>query len=362
MKAAFFKLKADLTACQSLENRLRGKQKVKKNLVVEKKERSAASTFADCVEASKKARKRFRDEAERIPESPYELSQLTRHTDEMCLEPYKNFMNFVPRLVNVVTLAEALPVPGSGLKLPLNLSLIAARCSGAFYAPRRFSAVQLAYSSPRCRVLVFHTGRLVGTGCTGGVAARLAIARAQRQLAVEAGVHLHIRSFSIINQVGAVALNATLNCDAFATAHSSTSHFDRHSFVGLAWRPPNENICCEIYSTGRANLPGSTAERQLIESFSRMMPELLRFSSSNHLLRLIPEELQKHHRATSKTQKAVVINENNAPVAKKVNLWDGWTTNEGFSLANLDDLENDNNDDGDAGPSNDQAALMSELF
>ena len=37
MKAAFFKLKADLAACQSLENRLRGKQKAKKNLVVEKK-------------------------------------------------------------------------------------------------------------------------------------------------------------------------------------------------------------------------------------------------------------------------------------------------------------------------------------
>ena len=45
-------------------------------------------------------------------------------------------------------------------------------------------------------------------------------------------------------QVGAVSLKATLNCDGFASAHSSTSHFDRSSFVGLAWRPPNEEICC----------------------------------------------------------------------------------------------------------------------
>lgn len=38
----------------------------------------------------------------------------------------------------------------------------------------------------------------------------------------------------VINEVGAVSLRATLNCDAFATEHSSTSHFDKSSFVGLA--------------------------------------------------------------------------------------------------------------------------------
>ena len=84
------------------------------------------------------------------------------------------------------------------------------------------------------------------------MAARLAILRAQRQLSEQAGVHLQIRSFQIINQVGASSLRATLNCDAFATAHSGHCHFDRDSFVGLAWRPPKEDICCEIYSTGRA--------------------------------------------------------------------------------------------------------------
>jgi len=55
-------------------------------------------------------------------------------------------------------------MPGSGITLPLDLANIAARCKGSFYAPRRFAAVQLAYSNPRCRVLIFHTGRLVGTG------------------------------------------------------------------------------------------------------------------------------------------------------------------------------------------------------
>ena len=80
----------------------------------------------------------------------------------------------------------------------------------------------------------------------------------------------------VINQVGAFNLKATLNCEACATEHSSTAHFDVKSFVGLAWRPAGEPICCgklyhmlkintaplltqrlrvscaEIYGTGRA--------------------------------------------------------------------------------------------------------------
>jgi hypothetical protein len=53
-----------------------------------------------------------------------------------------------------------------------------------------------------------------------------------------------VRNFNVINQVGAFNLKATLNCEAFATEHSSTAHFDVKSFVGLAWRPAGEPICC----------------------------------------------------------------------------------------------------------------------
>ena len=145
------------------------------------------------------------------------------------------------------------------------------------------------------------------------MAARLAISRAQRQLSVEAGVHLKIRSFQVINSVGAMSLRATLNCDGFAAAHSATSHYDRNSFVGLAWRPRGEDICCEVYSTGRGNLPGSVAQRQLFASFSRMLPELLRFSSSSGLLSLISEEQQAHHRVGANGEQPAI-----APVETKV--------------------------------------------
>lgn len=90
-------------------------------------------------------------------------------------------------------------------------------------------------------------------------------------------------------QVGAVSLNAQLDCEAFASAHRATSHYDRSSFVGLAWRPPNKAICCEVYSTGRANLPGSVAERMLQASWRDMLPELLAFSTARSQLRLFPE-------------------------------------------------------------------------
>lgn len=109
-------------------------------------------------------------------------------------------------------------------------------------------------------------------------------------------MHLHLRNFQVINIVGACSLNATLDCEAFADAHRATSHFDQTSFVGLAWRPQGERCCCEIYSTGRANLPGAKTERHLLASFYRMLPELLRFSSSARLLESIPEEVRSVHR------------------------------------------------------------------
>lgn len=36
-------------------------------------------------------------------------------------------------------LAEAIPMPGSGITLPLDLGLIASRCKGSYYAPKRFA-------------------------------------------------------------------------------------------------------------------------------------------------------------------------------------------------------------------------------
>jgi TATA-box binding protein (TBP) (component of TFIID and TFIIIB) len=279
------------------------------------------------------------------------------------LKDYDRMLDLVPRIVNVVTLAEAVPVPNSGVTLPLDLRKIACKCTNAFYSPRRFAAVQLAYDTPRCRVLVFHTGcvcariyvfcmcmrrtqththiarahkvckrrldrccrRLVGTGTSGVMASRLAIARAARQLATEVGIYIHVRNFSVINIVGAASINATLDCDAFARSHSASSHFDRQSFVGLAWRPASEPCCCEVYSTGRANLPGeilmrdaqrcnntttircresdpffvrntgSTRERDLIASFSRMVPELLRHSNRKAFVEELPDHLRNAH-------------------------------------------------------------------
>lgn len=106
---------------------------------------------------------------------------------------------------------------GSGTCLPLDLHRIAARCKNSYYAPSKFSAVQLAYLEPRCRVLVFRklsppqsyiaplhtwhartdTGRLVGTGCSNAMEARLALMRAQRQLYEDADVHIHVRNFDV---------------------------------------------------------------------------------------------------------------------------------------------------------------------
>ena len=185
-------------------------------------------------------RKRKLAEAPQLDLSDESVLRAARFTDHLPLADYAEILHLCPRLVNVVTLAEAVPMPGSGVTLPLDLHAIASRCTNAYYAPRRFAAVQFAFNSPRCRVLIFHTGRPVGTGCAGPMQARLAILKAARQLAVEANVHVHIRKFSVINQVGAVGIDAKLDCDAFASTHSATSHYDRASFVGAQHGAPKQ--------------------------------------------------------------------------------------------------------------------------
>ena len=218
----------------------------------------------------------------------------------------------------------------------------------------------------------------MGTGTTGSIAARTAIVRAQRQLALEAGIHLKIQSFQIKNTVGAVSLRASFNCDGFASAHSADAHFDPDSFVGLAVlahadpratlilgvtpprvrlrsgvrrarasvavrllcpaQLPAQNLLvaldvrrnllhrqgqvrfaetglpCRFHAHALVparSLPGSVAQRQLLDSFSRMLPELLRFSSAHTLLAKISDELQRAHRhdqATGRHEPELVVN------------------------------------------------------
>jgi len=260
------------------------------------------SEVARSVHECRKERKRARAHTTSVDLSDESMFKAARFTDSLALSNYNNILHLVPRLVNVVTLAEAIPAVGSGLKLPLNLHAIGARCSNAYFAPKRFAAVQLAFSNPRCRVLIFHTGRLVGTGCSGPMAARLSIMKAARQLAIEADVHVVIRKFQVINQVGAVSIDARLDCDAFASTHSASSHYDRASFVGLAWRPGGEYICCEIYGTGKANLPGSTRQRDLLASFSRMVSELLRHSDRSEMRLKLQPHLRLCHRPRAVTR------------------------------------------------------------
>jgi len=320
MDALLAQLRKDVALCAALEKKKRPGHAFQGPDTAVVRE-----VLQDVLQNGKRHRKRHREEQGlEVDTSDAALSKLARFLDGDALHPYAQFLHFVPRLVNVVTLAEAFPVPGTGLTLPLDLRFIASKCAGAYYAPRRFAAVQLAFHCPRARVLIFHTGRLVGTGTSSNAAARLAISLAQRQLAKEAGVLLNVKNFAVINSVGAASLGATISCDEFASAHTSSAHYDRQSFVGLAWRPPGESITTEIYSTGRANLPGSVARRQLLASWYRMLPELLRFSSANAECAKFPADVREVHRIDDAARAPIVHVGGARPRTAPMNLWDGW--------------------------------------
>ncbi len=208
-------------------------------------------------------------------------------------------LRFMPHIVNVVTLVDALPVPGTGTVLPLDLRMIAAKCKAAYYAPRKFAALQLAFAAPRCRVLLFHTGRIVGTGTRGFVAARLALAVAVKELATRAGVHLQLHGLKVINTVMAADLDTTLNCEQFASAHPDVVHFDRRSFVGLSWRPVDSSVSIEAYSTGKLNIPGATKRQVGMRDVAALIPKLLLHSTSSELRQLATDDACANETAAS---------------------------------------------------------------
>ena len=98
---------------------------------------------------------------------------LVRFLQQPELLSYWKDLRQVPHLVNVVTLAYVKPRPGSDTSIPIDLSRVASLSSCVYFAPKKFAAVQLAYRDPRARVLVFHTGRLVGTGVLPPVATHI---------------------------------------------------------------------------------------------------------------------------------------------------------------------------------------------
>lgn len=76
------------------------------------------------------------------------------------------------------------------------------------------------------------------------------------------------------------------------------------------------------------SLPGSIVESQLHESFYRMLPELLKYSSASRLLSSIPEEVQAIHRKNA-IQPCQSIYTAPVPVGAPMPssssfLWEGW--------------------------------------
>lgn len=234
------------------------------------------------------------------------LQKASRFADGYALKPYAWYLQHVPETVNVVSRVVAEPIKGSGTSFPLDLNHIVSHCSGAYFWPIRFCPVQIAFHEvPRTRVLIFHTGKIVGTGSRGPTSARLAIMLTIEKLAREANIHLQVHNFEIKNLVGTVHLGATINLAGLAQQYSIQTGYDRSSFVGLTWRPwreQKEGICCEVYSTGKMNLPGACTHTQLLSQFSQMHPTLLRFSSIGN-----SEEALNNH--TNKDTDEIVLDE-----------------------------------------------------
>lgn len=148
--------------------------------------------------------------------------------------------------------------------------------------------------------------------------------------------------------------------------------------------------CVLTRACATANLPGSTVDRQLLKSFSRMLPgaqnstgslvacrffplthaharppaydtELLRYSSASELLAKIPTELQEHHRLKKRDPQTPALpvtvarrlgragkhlatpRPPQAPLQRQASIWDGWedALSEGANAVHSDEETGD---------------------
>ena len=122
---------------------------------------------------------------------------------------------------------------------------------------------------------------IVGTGCRSITEARLAILMACQHMILHAGIYMYIDDFEVVDSMGAVAMNATIHCEEFQREHTYCTMLDRSSFVGITWRPIDQPISVEIYSTGRANISRAKRYSEQLTAWATLIAKLLRFSSAS---------------------------------------------------------------------------------
>lgn len=148
LKSAFESFKSTVYASQDIE------RIVSKNAGCSITPDEFASYANEIATACKAANERFQTMQNPEDMSDEQLISYCRYTDGIPLKDYENTIHLVPALVNLVSLADAVPIDGQSL--PFNLKQIAVKCRNAVYfAPRKFTAIQLAFDSPRSRVLLF---------------------------------------------------------------------------------------------------------------------------------------------------------------------------------------------------------------
>ena len=121
---AFDALLEDIKICDAIENihtHTKALSKQKKHARSEFKTETIVNFIQKTVDHCKGIRKRnCREEEEYV--SDERLSKLARFTDKMALKPFELFLQYVPRLVNVVTvyLSHGLSLPTVSLSLTVS--------------------------------------------------------------------------------------------------------------------------------------------------------------------------------------------------------------------------------------------------
>jgi len=176
----------------------------------------------------------------------------------------------IPTIQNVVSTVN--------LGVKIDLKSIAMRARNAEYNPRRFAAVVLRIRDPKSTALLFHSGKMVVTGCKSEEASRLAARKYARIIQKVSGLDgVRFTEFKIQNMVASTDVRFPIRLEALAGEHDDFSTYEPELFPGLIYRMLTPKVALLIFVSGKVVLTGGKSREQLIEAFEYIYPVLTEF-------------------------------------------------------------------------------------
>ncbi|GMI47194.1 hypothetical protein TrCOL_g5650 [Triparma columacea] len=174
----------------------------------------------------------------------------------------------------------------------LNLKTIASKCHNTEYNPKKFGACVMRLRSPKCTMLLFHTGKCVITGARSSHNAALA-ARKFTYVLGKVGFKPGAVDFKVQNIIGTADVGFPIRLEGVVLKHAKFASYEPELFPGLIYRMLEPKTVLLIFVSGKVVITGARSEAYLARAMERIHPVLEEFRKNVMTQEEMEEEVRK---------------------------------------------------------------------